>query len=1727
MKLRFKKAVSIALAAMLAVPSTLLTSRLNVVAEGDDASMVEEWVMDDAYIVGEGAHIEMASGYLHVQSSAFNGNNPADKPAMFVNENQFDFTKDGHFDFTFKTTDGETSRFGIYLGYNDAGNGLFIGFDREGWFYQKYMAGDGEWFDGERHVVPTANVDTFVQISWTKDGVATLKVDGETCFDVDFNDMKDKLTHNIAIKCGSAVNEYTEASLKDFDMTVMDGEVASVKVVGGNGPLAGRKVLVDEDVRYTNNDGVVTFTTDKDEVKVVVSVKGYEPFEETVAVNGEAVLTKIPSIDAEIVDGSTLRDAIVETWVEEKENKVNEEANVSVEEEYLHVTSALGNGNNPGTKPAIFVLDHDFDFKKPGYVSFDLKAKEPSKARFGIYLGYNTDMNGMFVGFDLAGWFYQKYQEGAGDWYSGERYPIPADDTDTHVEIMWSSDMKMTLKVDGNVVFDHEEFDGIKDALGNKIAIRCGAYKSDLTDVKLKNIHYIDQEVKSNDELFVTGKVVDKSGKALSDVEVSVAGSVVTTNAEGVYTTTVKEGVVEVSAALNGYYINSFKNYVLASCELPTLCLEELVAGETTVIASDVMEVEVGSSFPYVKQYKLGDKLFFGRESAMNEIVINDEAIAVEDVDATFSEDIANYAMHVVNADGSIDCNIDVTMKVVENELDFNITKIASNNDTVIQTVRFDDHSLISVNSKSKHANLKGATMSTDTTKSGDEYYTVDANMKKLANEDFMYAFVSNDILSAGMWSNSEHTGRAAYSGVAGGSRNTRIFATTKSTVGKKENVTRLGLASADWYYNRIVEDSKGNSYTCDVTEMPAMKVIITDDMNGDGEVTWQDGAIAFRKIMNNPYKCEEVPELVAWRIAMNFGSQAQNPFLTTLDNVKKVALHTDGLGQSVLLKGYGNEGHDSGHPDYGDVGKRIGGAEDMNFMMDKGNAYGARFGVHVNASEMYPEAKAFNEDTVRRANGALTYGWNWIDQGIGLDGVYDVASGARKDRFNDLKALVGNRMDFIYVDVWGNRVSGPKEDAWETRKMSKTINDLGWRLGTEWGATNEYDSTFQHWATDLTYGGSKWKGENSEVMRFLRNHQKDAWVGDYPSYAGEANCPLLGGYNMKDFEGWQGRNDYDAYIENLYTHDLSTKFMQHYQVVKWVDAVGDHDDYKWNPAKEITLKEDPFNNESDTVVVTRKSVDETSEDYRHRTMTLNGVVVLDGKVASGDGMIEGDESYLLPWVWDRVTGEKVNDAKMYHFNTVGGKTTWTLTDAFSGANTLYMYELTPNGKVNETVVEVVDGTVTLDAKAKTPYVLTVEPSESIEVTWSEGMHIVDASFNDVEENLEVNWKKEGSGSATISKSQFSNPMLTLDGEVSLTQTLTDLEPNMPYVVLVGVDNRSDSKAAISLRVDGKLVDERYTMKSVAKNFVKAYTHSNMSATVDGTSYFQNMYAYFTAPKNCEVTLTLSKSAGEGKAYFDDIRIVQSDMKVLKKDNRGVVVGLKQDFEKSVQGLYPFVVGPIEGVEDNRIHLSERHDPYTQADWDVKKMDDVLTKNDPHSMWSVKINGLVQANEIAYRTIPQNFRFLPGHTYKVKFDYQAGSNDTYGVVVGNGEITGKEEVTPLPMAMGSKKDATYEFEVVGAKNGETWIGIKSTEVEPDLQGTSGAEANFGGYQELVLDNLEITEIDTTLRRNGLNVFQWIGLVGIAFGLVGQYIFKVKKQSELAMMAVEEEEEEGI
>ena len=1398
----------------------------------------------------------------------------------------------------------------------------------------------------------------------------------------------------------------------------------------------------------------------------------------------ESVATEEKTEKAE--ETAVLEDGINDAWT--LENEAGEDAVCAVENGWLNLKSGAQNDNTPNSGKQLMVVNpNKFDFTKAGYFSFTMKSNNANTSqdnsdRFGVYLGYDTAKNGMFIGYDNQGWFWQKYKDGNGAYFTGGRTAAPKDNAEVNVRIEWTADQKMTLKLNDQAVFTNEEFGSIKDVLGTQIAFKCTSWSGHVSDVLIKDIHYTGQKEAAT--YAVTGTVTDADNKVLEGATVKVGDKTATTDKSGAYSLELAAGTYDMTVAKTGYQ-TATKSVTVADEDLKveTVKLEKVAEVETEVLSTDYMDVHVAKNFPSVVRYEMkkGDlkgKTFYGQTSEINTIRINgtDIKLSKDDVKATFKDNKATYELTVKSGD-TIDAVLTAELVAKDDTVSFEITKVKNNLDETkivdkrhvyaIQSIEIPNHSLISVNSTQENANLKGALMSSNTTISGDEYHEITANTE--LSQDYMYAFISNSEMSAGLWSNSENEDSAKAVGVSGGSHNTRVMATTE----EKDGYVSLGLGSTKWYWHREEQDSKGTWHLVDETDTPQAKVTIAGNVNGDEEIDWQDGAVAFRDIMHNPYKSEEVPELVAYRIAMNFGGQAQNPFLTTLDNVKRVSMHTDGLGQSVLLKGYGNEGHDSGHPDYADIGERIGGAEDMNTLMTKGAEYGAKFGIHVNAGEMYPEAKAFSEDLVRRdANGNLRYGWNWIDQGIGIDSVYDLGMGLREKRFDELEEKVGQNLDFVYVDIWGNKTGG-SDDSWQTRKLSKEINDNGWRMATEWGSANEYDSTFQHWATDLTYGGYKLKGENSEVMRFLRNHQKDSWVGDYPSYGGAAMAPLLGGYNMKDFEGWQGRNDYDAYIKNLYTHDLTTKFIQHYEITDWEDSENsftkndpDGKAYTWTPEMKITLKDG-----DDTLVLERGSDNPDEAAYRDRTMTLNGKVIATGAVARGDNGEGGTEKYLLPWIWDSETGDEVDakDEKLYHWNTKGGSSEWELPDSWSGLKDVKVYKLTDLGKTDEKTVKVVDGKITLEADAETPYVVWKGDEANLEITWSEGMHIVDAGFNSG--NFDA-WKQDGEGKAEIAKSQYSNPMMKLSGKVSMTQELTDLEAGKQYAVLVGVDNRSDAKASMTVKAGDKVLATNYTTRSIAKNYVKAYTHSNSSATVDGSSYFQNMYVFFTAPESGKVTLTLSKAAGEGDTYFDDVRIVENDSKNITTNEKGEVVKFEQDFEKSVQGLYPFVVAGIEGVEDNRIHLSELHAPYTQAGWDVKKMDDVLD-----GKWSVKINGLTQRSTLAYQTIPQNFRFEPGVTYKVSFDYQAGTDGIYAAAVGIGEYNGNVQLEELPMAMGKDADGHYTTQITGDSTGQTWFGIYSTDKAADLQGTSGSAANFGGYQELVLDNLVIERVD--------------------------------------------------
>ena len=1084
-------------------------------------------------------------------------------------------------------------------------------------------------------------------------------------------------------------------------------------------------------------------------------------------------------------------------------------------------------------------------------------------------------------------------------------------------------------------------------------------------------------------------------------------------------------------------------------------------------IQSTVLKAVIDQAFPRVKEYVLNGNKLPGQVQPINQVVINKHAVTPEVTYKKVNATTAEYDMKLRDEKNLINADMTVRLQVVDNQLHFDVTKIVNHNQVtpgqkidderkLLSSISFLGNALVSVSSDQAGAKFDGATMSNNTHVSGDDHIEVTNPMKELA-KGYMYGFVSTDKLAAGVWSNSQNS-------YGGGSYDWTRLTAYKNTIG---NANYVEIHSSEWQWEKAHNGVVFPAYT---QELPSAKVVITEDANADNKVDWQDGAIAYRSIMNNPQGWEKVKDITAYRIAMNFGSQAQNPFLMTLDGIKKINLHTDGLGQGVLLKGYGSEGHDSGHLNYADIGKRIGGVEDFKTLIEKAKKYGAHLGIHVNASETYPESKYFNENILRKnPDGSYSYGWNWLDQGINIDAAYDLAHG-RLARWEDLKKKLGEGLDFIYVDVWGNGQSGDN-GAWATHVLAKEINKQGWRFAIEWGHGGEYDSTFQHWAADLTYGGYTNKGINSAITRFIRNHQKDSWVGDYRSYGGAADYPLLGGYSMKDFEGWQGRSDYNGYVTNLFAHDVMTKYFQHFTVSKWengtpVTMSDNGSTYKWTPEMRVELV-DADNNK---VVVTRKSNDVNSPQYRERTVTLNGRVIQDGS------------AYLTPWNWD-ANGKKLptDKEKMYYFNTQAGATTWTLPSDWANSK-VYLYKLTDQGKTEEQELTVKDGKITLDLLANQPYVLYRSKQTNPEMSWSEGMHIYDQGFNS---GTLKHWTISGDASkAEIVKSQGANEMLRIQGNkstVSLTQKLTGLKPNTKYAVYVGVDNRSDAKASITVNTGEKEVTN-YTNKSLALNYVKAYAHNTRrsNATVDNTSYFQNMYAFFTTgPDVSNVTLTLSREAGNEATYFDEIRIFENESKMYGDGHDTATGAFKQDFENVGQGIFPFVIGGIEGVEDNRTHLSEKHGPYTQRDWNGKKVDDVIEGN-----WSLKTNGLVSRRNLVYQTIPQNFRFEAGKIYRITFDYEAGSDNTYAFVVGKGEFQSGQasnlEMHELANTWtDSKKAKRATFLVTGAETGDTWVGIYSTGNASNTRGDSGGNANFRGYNDFIMDRLQIEEIVLT------------------------------------------------
>lgn len=999
------------------------------------------------------------------------------------------------------------------------------------------------------------------------------------------------------------------------------------------------------------------------------------------------------------------------------------------------------------------------------------------------------------------------------------------------------------------------------------------------------------------------------------------------------------------------------------------------------ISSADITAV-LDPTFPRVIRYEnpSDNKIIFkGQQEKISRVLVDGKPYEATAVKEATTKNVATYQVTVP----ALELSFKVSFTVSDGqEISMKMAEIKEGT-TKIHTLAIANQGLLSVNSTDPGAAFSGVVMNTGTNanngnKNGDTFQDLTTS-NEVSTKQYMYGFLNTDDYAASFWTN------AYGDGSVDNSDNSRIYKQTKETKGGY--VTSLW--SGSWTYRPF--DAPDTYLTGDI---PEVKIKFAKDLNSDGKVDWQDAAINYRTMMNNPVGAEKVPELVNQRIPFNFASQATNPFSVTLDESKRVYNLTDGLGQMNLLKGYQNEGHDSAHPDYGAVGKRQGGQGELNKLIDEGHNLNAIFGVHVNDTESYPEAKSFNEDLIDPTK----KGWDWLDPAYFIKQRPDTISENRLNRFKELKQNVPN-LDYIYVDVWGNQ----GEAGWLSRQLGKEINSLGWIAANEFPNALEYDSIWNHWSAEKAYGGTSMKGFNSNIVRFIRNHQKDTWV--------ISDNPLLGGAEFEAYEGWYGKTNFNTYKDKTFAINIPTKFLQHYQITNW-DTMTATDGQIYGTIK--------LANASDKVVVTQQDAND------QKRITLNKVDVLKGN------------TYLLPWTVN-------NELKLYHWNEAGGSTTWTIPDKLQGKTNLHIYELTDQGRKDKGAVAIAGNQVTIQADAKTPYVIA-EPETTKPVKFGTGTLVKDPGFNE-QDTLTNNWQVV-QGDATILRDPNGDYVLNAGKEaLTIKQDLTVPKAGK-YSAYVNTETHN-RKASITIEIDGKKYTTDYT-NSVVQNYIQADINHTSSKY---PQYMQNARVDFVVPDNAKrAVLTLAATAGTNKTQFDDIRIVERQTDVTNTTSETII---KQDFEDSQAiGLFPFVKGQAGGVEDPRIHLSERNEPYTQYGWNGNQVSDVLSGN-----WSLKAHK--QGTGLMLQTTPQTIKFEAGKKYTISFDYQTDGQDIFSAGAVTGEYKTFQdlkkvgEIVPTSAAGETKK---YQAEIVGDASGNTTFGIYTT----------------GGAYDLVIDNFTVT-----------------------------------------------------
>lgn len=990
--------------------------------------------------------------------------------------------------------------------------------------------------------------------------------------------------------------------------------------------------------------------------------------------------------------------------------------------------------------------------------------------------------------------------------------------------------------------------------------------------------------------------------------------------------------------------------------------------GTTLALRSGHVEVDVARDFPRIAGYtwlRTGSHLD-GALAGANTVEVNGLAYTPV-VTASAKNSSVTYSLTIDEL--ALTFSIEIVVK--KDTVTFAVTDVDESGETKLETFGLPGLGLVSATADQPDATLSTMVLrktNYDYKGNQDQHQVIASDPVDSAPQPANVAFISAGGLAAGVATNAITT----YGPLQ--------FQTTELA-----GVKRSAIWSNTWTYRG--PDGQ-------VVELPRAEIALSGERNGDGVVDWQDAAGPYRSIMPTPFGWEEVADNVVQYISMNFMSGVQQPFISALDGVKKGYLYTDGLGQSVQLKGYEAEGHDSAHGDFADhYNERAGGLADLKSITSAAADYNAEFGVHINSIGNLLESDVFRWDRQSSTDPGYFYG----DAHWEIDRRTDLASGDYASRIAAMSEDLPD-LGFVYSDVF----FGEDWDAWAS---AKPINDAGLTMQSEFPSWLWPYVTWYHQS-----GEYEDVGIESNMMRFLYNSYADVWP--------KVDVPLLGGSSTRGIGGWHGERNVDDWIDSVFTVNLPTKYLQHFDVVRMA---------------------------ADTIDLEHGVVSALVDGRRQ--ITQDGRLVADG------------EEFFIPWQDDRKGGAGMPAPdRVYAWSTTGAPRSWQVPATLPQSGEYRLYRLTDTGRTSIGAVTVQDGEVALDLEPGVPYVLypTAAPVAAA-VSFGEGAIVADGGF--ASRSFDEWQRSSGSGDLTglaIDTDANGWPYLHMSGADSgrVSQQLNGLEPG-EYAASVWVTTSGGREATLAVDVPGGDDVER--------------SITTMPPTQDDGDHqlygstFQRIRVHFTVPDGGDAaTLSLSAGASAGDAKFINVRVVRNS----DGDPSNGDAFYQEDFEHVDQGWGPFV---LDQPSEAGIHLSERNEDYTRdtidGDWSLK-----AANGQAGQVYRTWPGTLDFESGHAYRVSLDYQADAAG-----MFEFTVGADGTPGTIASGKMIrTTSRALDSAPPPgespdgwtdslppQGSAPDAPWQQTFVAGSCGDSYLALRQL---------------TAGYQSAVIDNLVIEDL---------------------------------------------------